>query len=239
MICCGMKDTRSARVGDTWHLAKRPVQRLPGFKPAKSMVFAGRWIFVVKRLFLYSSPCSEMPPDIGRCKSPPGGQTNMPECPHAPLVLALVVLFGLGCDQVGGCQGQVSGVAPTPAVLLPQQFACRCPVMQPGAPVPKPGKLRSCTSPSRRPCRALPTHLPSPAPLPPPCLHPGQRRCVLASSGSIWRVPAPKLHSCMHLRSFSNCCTRPAPAPTAYPRPHCTCACTCACRHLPPQRGGV
>ncbi|GAB4818255.1 hypothetical protein N2152v2_005301 [Parachlorella kessleri] len=37
----GMKDTRSARVGDTWHLARRPVQQLPGFKPAKSMVFAG------------------------------------------------------------------------------------------------------------------------------------------------------------------------------------------------------
>ncbi len=43
----GMKDTRSARVGDTWHLARRPVEQLPGFKPAKSMVFAGehrRWL---------------------------------------------------------------------------------------------------------------------------------------------------------------------------------------------------
>jgi GTP-binding protein LepA len=37
----GMKDTRSARVGDTWHLYRRPVPPLPGFKPAKSMVFAG------------------------------------------------------------------------------------------------------------------------------------------------------------------------------------------------------
>ena len=37
----GLKDTRAARVGDTWHLYKRPVARLPGFKPSKSMVFAG------------------------------------------------------------------------------------------------------------------------------------------------------------------------------------------------------
>jgi translation elongation factor EF-4 len=36
-----MKDTRSARVGDTWHHQRRPVPALPGFKPAKSMVFAG------------------------------------------------------------------------------------------------------------------------------------------------------------------------------------------------------
>ena len=37
-----MKTTKSARVGDTWHLAKQPVDALPGFKPAKSMVFSGR-----------------------------------------------------------------------------------------------------------------------------------------------------------------------------------------------------
>ncbi|PSC76214.1 translation factor GUF1 mitochondrial isoform X1 isoform B [Micractinium conductrix] len=37
----GMKDTRSARVGDTWHHYRKPVPSLPGFKPAKSMVFAG------------------------------------------------------------------------------------------------------------------------------------------------------------------------------------------------------
>ncbi|KAL4425285.1 hypothetical protein ABPG75_009301 [Micractinium tetrahymenae] len=37
----GMKDTRSARVGDTWHHYRKPVPPLPGFKPAKSMVFAG------------------------------------------------------------------------------------------------------------------------------------------------------------------------------------------------------
>ena len=37
----GMKDTRAARVGDTWHRAREPVPALPGFRPAKSMVFAG------------------------------------------------------------------------------------------------------------------------------------------------------------------------------------------------------
>ena len=37
----GMKNTREARVGDTWHFHKRPVERLPGFKPSKSMVLAG------------------------------------------------------------------------------------------------------------------------------------------------------------------------------------------------------
>ncbi|EFN57155.1 hypothetical protein CHLNCDRAFT_56093 [Chlorella variabilis] len=37
----GMKDTRSARVGDTWHHQRMPVPALPGFKSAKSMVFAG------------------------------------------------------------------------------------------------------------------------------------------------------------------------------------------------------
>jgi len=40
-VITGLKDTRAARVGDTWHLYKRPVARLPGFKPSKSMVFAG------------------------------------------------------------------------------------------------------------------------------------------------------------------------------------------------------
>ena len=39
----GMKDTRQARVGDTWHAHRRPVPPLPGFKPAKSMVYAGGW----------------------------------------------------------------------------------------------------------------------------------------------------------------------------------------------------
>lgn len=40
-VITGMKSTRSARLGDTWHLLKQPVKPLPGFKPIKSMVFAG------------------------------------------------------------------------------------------------------------------------------------------------------------------------------------------------------
>lgn len=39
----GVKDVKACRVGDTWHLAKAPVQALPGFKPIKPMVFAGMW----------------------------------------------------------------------------------------------------------------------------------------------------------------------------------------------------
>ena len=40
-VLTGIKDTRGARVGDTWHLTKRPVPPLPGFREPKSMVFAG------------------------------------------------------------------------------------------------------------------------------------------------------------------------------------------------------
>jgi translation elongation factor EF-4 len=40
-VITGMKNVKAARVGDTWHAAKRPVEPLPGFRPAKSMVFAG------------------------------------------------------------------------------------------------------------------------------------------------------------------------------------------------------
>mmetsp|Transcript_26179 Transcript_26179/g.73383 ORF Transcript_26179/g.73383 Transcript_26179/m.73383 type:complete len:542 (+) Transcript_26179:221-1846(+) len=40
-VITGMKTTRSARVGDTWHHYKQQVASLPGFKPAKAMVFAG------------------------------------------------------------------------------------------------------------------------------------------------------------------------------------------------------
>ncbi|KAK9810141.1 hypothetical protein WJX72_005508 [[Myrmecia] bisecta] len=40
-IITGLKTTKSARVGDTWFLDKQPVPALPGFKPSKSMVFAG------------------------------------------------------------------------------------------------------------------------------------------------------------------------------------------------------
>ena len=40
-IICGMKTVKEARVGDTFFHVKKPVEPLPGFKPAKSMVFAG------------------------------------------------------------------------------------------------------------------------------------------------------------------------------------------------------
>ena len=40
-IINGMKTTKSARIGETWHEHKRPVEPLPGFKPTKSMVYAG------------------------------------------------------------------------------------------------------------------------------------------------------------------------------------------------------
>ncbi|MBM3893100.1 elongation factor 4 [Candidatus Dependentiae bacterium] len=40
-VITGMKTVKEARVGDTLCHAKHPVPALPGFKPAKSMVFAG------------------------------------------------------------------------------------------------------------------------------------------------------------------------------------------------------
>jgi elongation factor 4 len=40
-LITGMKTVREARVGDTIHIAKKPVTPFPGFKPAKPMVFAG------------------------------------------------------------------------------------------------------------------------------------------------------------------------------------------------------
>lgn len=40
-LITGMKTVREARVGDTVHLANKPVALFPGFKPAKPMVFAG------------------------------------------------------------------------------------------------------------------------------------------------------------------------------------------------------
>lgn len=40
-LICGMKTVRDARIGDTFYHVKKPIQPLPGFKPAKSMVFAG------------------------------------------------------------------------------------------------------------------------------------------------------------------------------------------------------
>ena len=40
-VILGIKTTKAARVGDTLHAAKKPVEQLPGFKAAKSMVYAG------------------------------------------------------------------------------------------------------------------------------------------------------------------------------------------------------
>ena len=40
-LIAGMKSVREARVGDTFFVRGRPVTPLPGFKPAKSTVFAG------------------------------------------------------------------------------------------------------------------------------------------------------------------------------------------------------
>ena len=40
-IICGMKTVREARIGDTFYHFRQPVQALPGFKPARAMVFAG------------------------------------------------------------------------------------------------------------------------------------------------------------------------------------------------------
>lgn len=51
-LITGMKTVREARVGDTIHLAKKPVQPFPGFKPAKSMVFAGIYPVVTEEFEL-------------------------------------------------------------------------------------------------------------------------------------------------------------------------------------------
>jgi translation factor GUF1, mitochondrial len=40
-LIAGMKTVKEARVGDTLYLSKKPIKALPGFKPAKPMVFAG------------------------------------------------------------------------------------------------------------------------------------------------------------------------------------------------------
>jgi elongation factor 4 len=40
-LVAGMKTVKEARVGDTFYLSGKKVKPLPGFKPAKSMVFAG------------------------------------------------------------------------------------------------------------------------------------------------------------------------------------------------------
>lgn len=40
-VITGMKTVKEARIGDTFHTHRKPVDALPGFKPAKAMVFAG------------------------------------------------------------------------------------------------------------------------------------------------------------------------------------------------------
>ncbi|XP_040028619.2 translation factor Guf1, mitochondrial [Gasterosteus aculeatus] len=42
-IIAGMKDVKEAQIGDTLYLQDHPVEALPGFKPAKAMVFAGMY----------------------------------------------------------------------------------------------------------------------------------------------------------------------------------------------------
>ena len=39
-VLTGMKNTKSAKIGDTWHLHKKPVEALAGFREPKSMVTA-------------------------------------------------------------------------------------------------------------------------------------------------------------------------------------------------------
>ncbi|KAM4621547.1 translation factor Guf1, mitochondrial isoform 2-T2 [Polymixia lowei] len=42
-VVAGMKDVKEAQIGDTLYLQQQPVEALPGFKPAKAMVFAGMY----------------------------------------------------------------------------------------------------------------------------------------------------------------------------------------------------
>lgn len=52
-IIAGMKDVKEAQIGDTLHLQERPVEALPGFKPAKPMVFAGEEPLWISHTFIY------------------------------------------------------------------------------------------------------------------------------------------------------------------------------------------
>lgn len=40
-VIAGMKEVKDAQIGDTFYIQNQPVEALPGFKPAKCMVFAG------------------------------------------------------------------------------------------------------------------------------------------------------------------------------------------------------
>lgn len=52
-IITGMKTTKNAQIGDTWFRYKQPVEPLPGFKPSKSMVFAGMLLFSTLHQLVY------------------------------------------------------------------------------------------------------------------------------------------------------------------------------------------
>lgn len=83
-IISGMKTTKSARVGDTWHRYKRPVPPLPGFRPSKAMVFAGqacarraasgRARVIAERLVVSSSE------EQGEVLEPNSGQEHRDDC---------------------------------------------------------------------------------------------------------------------------------------------------------------
>ncbi|EJF66270.1 GTP-binding protein lepa [Dichomitus squalens LYAD-421 SS1] len=40
-VACSMKESGEAHIGDTFHCVGQPVEPMPGFKPAKAMVYAG------------------------------------------------------------------------------------------------------------------------------------------------------------------------------------------------------
>ena len=81
-IITGMKTTKSARVGDTWHLAKQQVEALPGFKPAKSMVFSGQTALLhsVRLRVGLGVPRQEMAFAISVYSSRPGVSTAAVQC---------------------------------------------------------------------------------------------------------------------------------------------------------------
>jgi translation elongation factor EF-4 len=48
-----MRTTKEARVGDTFHLSSHPVEPLPGFKPAKSMVCEKKYLMEISVKFFF------------------------------------------------------------------------------------------------------------------------------------------------------------------------------------------
>ena len=51
-----MKTTKNAQIGDTWFRYKQPVDALPGFKPSKSMVFAGGLLCLMINTYTETKP---------------------------------------------------------------------------------------------------------------------------------------------------------------------------------------